>query len=289
VFVPEERVWLRHAVETCRFRPPHDPINAVDLLDRITQVEAFERFLHRTFPGKTRFSIEGLDMMIPILDEIINDAAAAGVQHVMIAMAHRGRLNVLAHILQKPYAQVLAEFKDPLFTRSARIDLGWMGDVKYHAGARYVERWRRPSRIAHHQHAAQSESPRSGRSGDGRHGPRRRHRRGAPRRPTCIRKRVLGILIHGDCRLPGPGRGGRDAEPVATRRLRRRRHDPHHREQPARVHGDTGGVVQHELRQRARARLQDSHRARQRRRSGGLHRGGAARVGVPHTVSSSTS
>ena len=55
----------------------------------------------------------------------------------MIAMAHRGRLNVLAHILQKPYAQILAEFKDPLFTRSGRIDLGWMGDVKYHAGARY--------------------------------------------------------------------------------------------------------------------------------------------------------
>ena len=77
-------------------------------------------------------------MMIPILDEIISDAAAAGVQHVMIAMAHRGRLNVLAHILQKPYAQVLAEFKDPLFARSGRIDLGWMGDVKYHAGARYV-------------------------------------------------------------------------------------------------------------------------------------------------------
>ena len=138
MFVPEERVWLRQAVETGQFRPPKDPINDVELLDRITQVEAFERFLHRTFPGKTRFSIEGLDMMIPILDEIISDAAAAGVQHVMIAMAHRGRLNVLAHVMQKPYAQVLAEFKDPLFARSARIDLGWMGDVKYHAGARYV-------------------------------------------------------------------------------------------------------------------------------------------------------
>ena len=112
VFVPEERVWLRHAVETGQFRPPRDPINPLELLDRITQVEVFERFLHRTFPGKTRFSIEGLDMMIPILDEIIHDAASAGVQHVMIAMAHRGRLNVLAHIMQKPYAQVLAEFKD---------------------------------------------------------------------------------------------------------------------------------------------------------------------------------
>ena len=110
------------------------------LLNRITEVETFERFLHRTFPGKTRFSIEGLDMMIPILDEIISDAAANGVQQVMIAMAHRGRLNVLAHVLQKPYAQVLAEFKDPLYARSGRIDLGWMGDVKYHAGARHEVR-----------------------------------------------------------------------------------------------------------------------------------------------------
>src|ERR671912_1263960 len=137
VFVPDERVWLRQAVESGQFRPPNDPIDGAELLDRITQIETFERFLHRTFPGKTRFSIEGLDMMIPILDEIISDAATGGVQHVMIAMAHRGRLNVLAHVTQKPYPQVLAEFKDPLFGRSGRIDLGWMGDVKYHAGARH--------------------------------------------------------------------------------------------------------------------------------------------------------
>ena len=118
---------------------------ASELLDRITQVETFERFLHRTFPGKTRFSIEGLDMMVPILDEIIHDAAEGGVQHVMIAMAHRGRLNVLAHILQKPYAQILAEFKDPILANRLRVDLGWMGDVKYHAGARDRGAARRPA------------------------------------------------------------------------------------------------------------------------------------------------
>ena len=73
VFVPEERDWLRQAVEPGRFRAPADPIDPVALLDRLTQVEAFERFLHRTFPGKTRFSIEGLDMLVPVLDEIIGD------------------------------------------------------------------------------------------------------------------------------------------------------------------------------------------------------------------------
>ena len=110
VFVPEERRWLRYAVEKGRFRSPADPIDPVALLDRLTQVEAFERFLQRTFPGKTRFSIEGLDMLVPILDEVIGDAAEAGIGSILIGMAHRGRLNVMAHVLNKPYTQILAEF-----------------------------------------------------------------------------------------------------------------------------------------------------------------------------------
>jgi 2-oxoglutarate dehydrogenase E1 component len=136
IFVPEERDWLRHAAESGRFLPPLDPASTEALLDRMTQVEVFERFLQRTFPGKTRFSLEGLDMLVPVLDEIISGAADAGARHTMIGMAHRGRLNVLAHILEKPYSQILAEFKDPVLAERLRVDLGWMGDVKYHAGAR---------------------------------------------------------------------------------------------------------------------------------------------------------
>src|SRR4051812_26475768 len=136
VFVPEEREWLRSAAESGQFLPPVDEKHSTALLDRITQIEVFERFLHRTFPGKTRFSIEGLDMMVPVLDEIICGAADSGTRHTLIGMAHRGRLNVLAHILQKPYAQILAEFKDPVNAHTLRLDQGWMGDVKYHAGAR---------------------------------------------------------------------------------------------------------------------------------------------------------
>ena len=205
VFVPEERVWLRHAVETGQFRPPRDPINAHELLDRITKVETFERFLQRTFPGKTRFSIEGLDLLIPILDEIIRDAAAAGVKHVMIAMAHRGRLNVLAHVLQKTYAQVLAEFKDPLFARSGRIDLGWMGDVKYHAGARYeVDGEGRPQSLIismppNPSHLEAVDPVLAGMA-----------RAAAvsvdhPGQPVVHTEHVLGILIHGDAAFPAQG------------------------------------------------------------------------------------
>jgi 2-oxoglutarate dehydrogenase E1 component len=135
MFVPEERQWLRKAAEEGRFREPADPIDPVALLERLTQVEVFERFLHRTFPGKTRFSIEGLDMLVPILDEVIGDAAEAGTRSILIGMAHRGRLNVMTHVLCKPYQQILAEFKDPLSSRSFREDMAWAGDVKYHAGA----------------------------------------------------------------------------------------------------------------------------------------------------------
>jgi 2-oxoglutarate dehydrogenase E1 component len=135
---PEEREWLRQAVETGRFRPPQDPIHPMALLNRLTQVETFEQFLHRIFPGKTRFSIEGLDMLVPMLDEIVGAAAESGIYAILLGMAHRGRLNVLAHILNKSYAQILAEFKDPVKGHNLFIheDLGWTGDVKYHLGAR---------------------------------------------------------------------------------------------------------------------------------------------------------
>ncbi len=203
VFVPDERVWLRESVETRRYRPPADPIESRELLDRITQVDVFERFLQRTFPGKTRFSIEGLDLMIPVLDEIIADAAAAGVKHVLIAMAHRGRLNVLAHVMRKPYAQILAEFKDPLFSRSSRIDLGWMGDVKYHAGAR-VEHPDRPQTlvISMPPNPSHLEAVDPLLVGMARAAGTDVSQPGAP---TLKPHEVLGILIHGDAAFPGQG------------------------------------------------------------------------------------
>jgi 2-oxoglutarate dehydrogenase E1 component len=136
IFVPEEREWLREHIEAGTFRAPKEPVDPVELLERITEVETFEKFLHKAFPGKTRFSIEGLDLMVPILDELIADSAEAGVKHVLIGMAHRGRLNVLAHVMQKSYAQILAEFKEAQGDQPFRKDLGWTGDVKYHAGAR---------------------------------------------------------------------------------------------------------------------------------------------------------
>ena len=203
VFVPDERVWLRHAVESGQFRPPNDPIHSRELLDRITEVETFERFLQRTFPGKTRFSIEGLDMMVPILDEIIHDAAEGGVQQVMIAMAHRGRLNVLAHILHKPYTQILAEFKDPIL--KLRVDLGFMGDVKYHAGARVEaqpEGLPKQVVISMPPNPSHLEAVDPVLNGMARAAATSADRPGVP---IVDRGKVLAILIHGDAAFPGQG------------------------------------------------------------------------------------
>jgi len=129
--IPEEREWLYRAAESGRFR---EQIDEAAILERLTQVEAFELFLHRLYPGKTRFSIEGLDMLVPMLDEIVGSAAAGDICATLIGMAHRGRLNALAHVLQKPYSQILAEFKDPQGRATTWDELGWTGDVKYHIG-----------------------------------------------------------------------------------------------------------------------------------------------------------
>lgn len=133
--LPEERAWLYQTAEVGNFRSSTQRFDEKKLLDRLTQVEAFELFLHRVYPGKTRFSIEGLDMLIPMLDEVIKAAAQVKIGSAVIGMGHRGRLNVLAHILNKPYDQILAEFKDPKGRSTTWDEMGWTGDVKYHMGA----------------------------------------------------------------------------------------------------------------------------------------------------------
>jgi 2-oxoglutarate dehydrogenase E1 component len=137
---PAERAWLLDAVEGERYRPPAEPVDERQLLHRLTEVSAFERFIHRAYPGQTRFSIEGLGMMIPMLDELISCAGQDGTRTILLGMAHRGRLNVLAHVLGKPYVRILAEFEGRLPARrgtpSDAPDEGWAGDVKYHAGGR---------------------------------------------------------------------------------------------------------------------------------------------------------
>ena len=130
---PDEREWLRDAIENRRYRYEASTEQDRALLNRFAQIEAFEMFLQKQFPTKYRFSIEGLDTLVPMLDEIVTHSAGVGTENVMIAMAHRGRLNVLAHVLQKPYDRIIADFVD---LEEAAERLGAIGstidDVKYH-------------------------------------------------------------------------------------------------------------------------------------------------------------
>lgn len=137
----EELKWLRRHTECLNSPEPLTSAERVSLLKRLIEVEQFETFLHRTFVGQKRFSIEGTDVLVPMLDELVRTSAANGTQHILMGMAHRGRLNVLAHVLGKPYGKIFSEFhhspnKD-LFPSegSMGINYGWTGDVKYHLGA----------------------------------------------------------------------------------------------------------------------------------------------------------
>jgi 2-oxoglutarate dehydrogenase E1 component len=136
----EERVWLRQVIESGEHRKPLSADAKKQLLARLTAVDAFERFLHKAYLGQKRFSIEGLDMTVPMLDFTIELAAALGVQKTVIGMAHRGRLNVLAHVVNVPYETILGEFEGGRHEESAENEGGTAGtgDVKYHHGAEGV-------------------------------------------------------------------------------------------------------------------------------------------------------
>jgi 2-oxoglutarate decarboxylase len=131
-----QRLWLREAIESGTYRNPLTPAESKALLRRLTEVDSFERYMHRTFIGAKRFSVEGLDMTVPMIDETIRLAALNGAHEVVLGMAHRGRVNVLAHNLGRSYSSLFAEFAgSETLAAITTIPDGGTGDVKYHHGA----------------------------------------------------------------------------------------------------------------------------------------------------------
>lgn len=131
----EQRVWLRQQIESGAHRQPISAEAQRALLERLTQVEGLERFLGKAYLGAKRFSIEGLDIMVPMLDLTIELAADAGARDVVLGMAHRGRLNVLVHTVGRPYEALFAEFEGAKQLTGGMTPDGGTGDVKYHHGA----------------------------------------------------------------------------------------------------------------------------------------------------------
>ncbi|HEX8694245.1 MAG TPA: 2-oxoglutarate dehydrogenase E1 component [Longimicrobium sp.] len=202
----EERNWLRQAIETGRYREPLSAEERKDLLQRLSQVEGFEKFLHRAFFGQKRFSIEGTDAMVPMLDELVREAARAGAKDVIVGMAHRGRLNVLTHVMEKPYALMLAGFQSA--QRAPGVDDAQntdepSGDVKYHMGwkdEREIEGTTIRLTLSPNPSHLEFVNPvvvgmtRAAQDDTSRPGP-----------PRVDHGQALAVLIHGDAAFPGQG------------------------------------------------------------------------------------
>jgi 2-oxoglutarate decarboxylase len=147
----QQRMWLRDMIETGWHRKPLEPDEKQMLLDRLIQVFGFERYLEKAYLGQKMFSVEGLDTVVPMLDEVFEMAHTEGAHDVVIGMAHRGRLSVLAHNIARPVEAIMAEFEGAKAIEAvkslAAIPTGGTGDVKYHYGHGGVYKTRDDSEI----------------------------------------------------------------------------------------------------------------------------------------------
>ena len=200
----KQRVWLREMIESGAHRKPIAKAEKLLLLDRLIAVESFERFLHKAYLGQKRFSIEGVDILVPMLDLVLELSAEQGSHEVVVGMAHRGRLNVLTHNVGRPEVTIFAEFEG-----GKKVEGGFAapaegtGDVKYHHGAEGVYKTRSGKAItvalAHNPSHLEFVGPVVG----GRARARQTTRRGqeAFQDPSI----AVPVIIHGDAAFAGQG------------------------------------------------------------------------------------
>ena len=190
---PEERRWLQHRMEDTCNHTELDRETQVRILGKLTDAETFERFLHSTYIGAKRFSVEGGESVIPMLELIIDHAAPLGVEEIVIGMAHRGRLNVLINVLELPPHDILAAFED----NDPERYLG-SGDVKYHLGHstdRFIDGRKVHLTLSFNPSHLEFVNP----VVEG------RVRAKQDRKGDAERSRVMPLLIHGDAAFIGQG------------------------------------------------------------------------------------
>ena len=200
----QKRLWLRGVIESGRLRKPLPAERRVQILDRLVRVNAFERFLRRTYLGQKTFSIEGVDALVSITDEVIELVGAEGVKEVVMGMAHRGRLAFISQVVGRPEESILAEFEGHMAFESGDEDMReTAGDVKYHLGAEgvYETRGGRSVRVklaANPSHLEQVNAVAEGLTRalqTTRSSPEARHDPSA----------AVAVLIHGDAAFTGQG------------------------------------------------------------------------------------
>ncbi len=200
----QKRLWLRGVIESGRLRDPLPAARRVEVLERLVQVDAFERFLRRTYLGQKTFSIEGVNALVPITDEVIELVGAEGARDVVMGMAHRGRLAFISHVVGRPEESIVAEFEGHMAFESGDDDMReTAGDVKYHLGAEgvYETRDGRPVRItlaANPSHLEQVNAVAEGLT------------RALQTTRTAAESRhdpasAVAVLIHGDAAFTGQG------------------------------------------------------------------------------------
>ncbi len=196
----DRRHWLHQQIESGAYRTALTPAEAKDVLARLTAVEGMEHFLDKAYLSAKRFSIEGVDIMVPMLDLVTQLAGESGVRDIVLGMAHRGRLNVLAHIIGRPYDVILSEFEG---NKGDNAPDGGTGDVKYHHGAQGAVltasgRAVTVSLIANPSHLEFVDPVVTGRA---RAEQTDRHTTPIARDPNA----ALPVTIHGDAAFPGQG------------------------------------------------------------------------------------
>lgn len=201
-----ERNWIQSKIESGFFKPNLSHEEKKDVLEKLTRIENFEKFIHKTFVGQKRFSIEGLDTLVILIDEIVKAAENEKMKMLQIGMAHRGRLNVLTHIVKKPYEMMFADFahvpNDYFLPEDGSLEIskGWTGDVKYHMGATY----RKPSgltvKLAYNPSHLEVVSPVV--EGSTRAAQEDTSNPGQPVQDTS---KALAVIVHGDAAFSGEG------------------------------------------------------------------------------------
>jgi 2-oxoglutarate dehydrogenase E1 component len=190
------RRWLQQEMEPIRNCPAFPPERRIAILKQLIDAELFETFTHSRYVGQKRFSLEGAESLIPALHQLLETASDTGVEEVVMGMAHRGRLNVLANILHRPYSMIFHEFEDNL----APDPVGGDGDVKYHRG--YSSDYEASN--GRTIHVSLTANPSHLEAVDpvveGRVRAKQRYRG-----DTVHRRKVLPLLIHGDAAFAGQG------------------------------------------------------------------------------------
>ncbi len=217
---PERRRWVQERVEQ-----PVPPVDARAVLERLVRADVFEEVLHGRYPGSKRFSLEGMTGLIPLLDEVLETAAARGLDETLIGMSHRGRLNVMVQIVGRSAVDIFAGFEDP----DPKSVLG-SGDVKYHMGATGTYRTRdgrelRVKLVSNPSHLEAVYPVALGRT-----------RARQTRQGEGARRRVMPIVLHGDAAFAGQGITAEALNLASLPGYSVGGTDPRGREQPARVH-----------------------------------------------------